>query len=296
MPELPDVENYLAALRRFVVGRPLEGILVRSPFLLRTVEPAPGAAVGKVLAGVSRSGKRIVWTFEGGPLFVFHLMIAGRFHWRKAPTKPTRKVDLAAFAFESGTLLLTEAASKKRASLHVVASEQDLAPFDRGGLDVFTCEPAAFAERLARGNHTVKRALTDPTLFDGIGNAYSDEILHAARLSPFARTASLEPESVTRLLEAARAVLGGWIERLAAETGDSFPEKVSAFHPGRAVHGRFGEPCPACGTLVQRIVYASRETNYCPRCQTEGKLLADRALSRLLHDDWPRTIEELEGR
>ncbi|MEM7516871.1 MAG: DNA-formamidopyrimidine glycosylase family protein [Planctomycetota bacterium] len=294
MPELPDIRAYLAALRRGYVGQPLEDFELRSPFLLRSVEPRPDAAKGRVLAEVARIGKRVVWRFEGGPNFVFHLMVAGRFQEKKKGARPTRKLDLATFTFAKGTLLLTEAGTRKRASLHVVAGVNDEAAFDKGGVDVFKASPSEFAEALSRENHTLKRALTDPRLFDGIGGAYSDEILHAAGLSPIRLTQKLTPEEIERLHEAARDTLQQWSDRLIADAEQAFPKKVTAFREGMAVHGRFGEACPNCNTPVQRIVYASRETNYCPRCQTGGKILADRALSRLLRDDWPKTVDELE--
>jgi formamidopyrimidine-DNA glycosylase len=295
MPELPDILLYQRALADRIVERALDAVSIRSPFLLRTFEPPVDEAVGRKVLGVRRIGKRIVWEFEGDLFFVFHLMIAGRFHLKPLGTRPTRKVDLAAFDFESGTLMLTEAASKKRAALSVVLGEESLAGFDRGGLDVLNCDPEKFRTRLTLENRTLKRALTDPQIFDGIGNAYSDEILHAARLSPIRLTLKLTEEEIRRLFDATRLTLRSWIERLGEELGDGFPEKVTAFRDGMAVHGRFGKPCPVCGTEVQRIRYADNETNYCPRCQTDGKVLADRSLSRLLKKDWPRRIEELEG-
>lgn len=295
MPELPDILLYQRALADRIVERTLDAVSVRSPFLLRTFEPPVDEAVGRKVLGLTRIGKRIVWEFEGDLFFVFHLMIAGRFHLKPVGTKPTRKVDLASFDFESGTLMLTEAASKKRAALSVVIGEESLAEFDRGGLDVLACEFAEFRKRLIHGNRTLKRALTDPQIFDGIGNAYSDEILHAAKLSPIRLTHKLTEREVEQLFAAAQKTLLDWIERLAEELGESFPEKVTAFRDGMAVHGRFGKPCPDCRTEVQRIRYADNETNYCPRCQTDGKVLADRSLSRLLKNDWPRRIEDLEG-
>lgn len=296
MPELPDVLAYVTALRRQIGGRAIAALQVRSPFLVRTYAPKLDAAVGRRVLAFRRLGKRIVWELEGELFLVFHLMIAGRFHWQKAGTKPSRKVDLAAFHFDAGTLLLTEAGAKKRASLHVVAGPDGLAEHDPGGLEVLDADPAAFAAVLRRHNHTLKRTLTDPRLFSGIGNAYSDEILHAARLSPVTWTCRLDDDEVARLFDATRSVLSHWCARLQAEAEAAFPEKVTAFRPEMAVHGRFGQPCPVCGTAVQEIAYAANATNYCPRCQTGGKVLADRQLSRLLRDDWPKTIEELEAR
>jgi len=300
MPELPDVEVYLAALAPRVVGQPLEAVRLASPFLLRTVEPPLASLEGRRVEGLRRVGKRIVLGFEGDLFLVLHLMIGGRLHWKprgaKVPGRNPGKSGLAAFDFPTGTLLLTEAGTKKRASLHLVAGAAALAELDPGGLEVLTADREGFREALGAESHTLKRALTDPHLFSGIGNAYSDEILHRAKLSPFRLTRSLTPEESATLFQACRAVLTEWIERLQAETGDRFPEKVTALHEGMAVHGRFGKPCPVCGTPVQRLVYADFEANYCPGCQTEGRLLADRALSRLLKDDWPRTLEELEAR
>ncbi|HKH44087.1 MAG TPA: DNA-formamidopyrimidine glycosylase family protein [Thermoanaerobaculia bacterium] len=300
MPELPDVEVYLAALAPRVLGQPLEAVRLASPFLLRTVEPPLASLEGRRVEGLRRLGKRIVFGFEGDLFLVLHLMIGGRLHWKprgaKVPGKNPGKSSLAAFDFPTGTLLLTEAGSKKRASLHLMAGAAALAELDPGGLEVLTADLEAFRVALVAESHTLKRALTDPHLFSGIGNAYSDEILHRAKLSPFRLTRSLTPEESATLFEACRTVLTEWIERLQAETGDRFPEKVTALHDSMAVHGRFGKPCPVCGTPVQRLVYADSEANYCPGCQTEGRLLADRALSRLLKDDWPRTLEELEAR
>ncbi len=294
MPELPDVLLYVGALRARLVGETFERARVASPFLLRSVDPPLAAAAGKRVLELRRLGKRIVFELEDELFLVVHLMIAGRFRWKPRGALVPGRIGLAAFDFSSGTLLLTEASSKKRASLHVVRGEAALAAHDRGGLDVFTADLAAFRARLVAENHTLKRALTDPRAFDGIGNAYSDEILHAARLSPLTWTSRLAEAEIARLFEAVRATLTAWTERLRTETGERFPEKVTAFRAGMAVHGRFGEPCPVCGAPVQRIVYAAHETNYCARCQTGGKLLADRALSRLLKDDWPERIEELE--
>ncbi len=294
MPELPDIVVYIEALEARIKGRPLEGVRLASPFLLRSVDPPPGAVAGKIVRGLRRLGKRIIFEMEGGLFLVLHLMIAGRLKWKERGAKIPGRLGLAAFDFPGGTLLLTEAGSKKRASLHIVRGEEGLVPFLRGGLEVQESAPAEFAAALRRESHTLKRALTDPRLFSGIGNSYSDEILHRARLSPLRLTRQLDDGEVEMLREAAVATLTDWTGRLRRETGDRFPEKVTAFREGMAVHGRFGKPCPDCGTAVQRIVYAENECNYCPRCQTEGRLLADRALSRLLRDDWPRTIEELE--
>ncbi|HVS09476.1 MAG TPA: DNA-formamidopyrimidine glycosylase family protein [Planctomycetota bacterium] len=294
MPELPDVTVYLEALEGRVLGRRLERVRLASPFLLRSVEPPLSEVEGKRTIELRRLGKRIVLGLEDELFLVLHLMIAGRLRWRQRGAALPGRRGLAAFDFEAGTLLLTEAGTKKRASLHVVRGEADLARHDPGGLEVLESDLDAFRRALQAENHTLKRALTDPRLFSGIGNAYSDEILHAARLSPLAMTLRLSDEEIARLHAAMRSTLELWIDRLRRETGAGFPEKVTAFRAGMAVHGRFREPCPTCGSPVQRIVYAENETNYCARCQTGGKLLADRALSRLLKDDWPRTIEELE--
>ena len=295
MPELPDVLAYLTGLQRQIGGRRIDAIQLRSPFLVRTFEPKLDTAVGRRIVGFRRLGKRIVWALEDDLFLVIHLMIAGRFHWKKTGTRPTRKIDLAAFHFDSGTMLLTEAGSKKRASLHVVDGESGLADHDPGGLEVLEADLDAFTEVLKRRNHALKRALTDPRLFSGIGNAYSDEILHAARLSPVKWTSRLSDEEVASLYAATRAILTDWCTRLQAEAEVAFPEKVTAFRPEMAVHGRYGKPCPVCATAVQEIAYASNETNYCPRCQIKGKVLADRQLSRMLKDDWPKTIEDLEA-
>jgi formamidopyrimidine-DNA glycosylase len=295
MPELPDLVVYVEHLAERIRGARLERVRLASPFLLRTVTPALSETEGKTVQGVLRLGKRIVWSLEGDLFLVFHLMIAGRLHWRQAQAAVPKKAGLAAFDFPSGTVLLTEAGAKRRASLHVVRSD-GLAALDRGGLEVLEADLVSFGGALRRENHTLKRALTDPTLFSGIGNAYSDEILHRARLSPLALTGGLTDEQVGVLYRAARATLSDWVERLRREAGDGFPEKVTAFREGMAVHGRYGKPCPVCGSPVQRIVYAQNEANYCVRCQTGGRLLADRALSRLLKKDWPHTIEELEER
>jgi formamidopyrimidine-DNA glycosylase len=296
MPELPDVELYLSALAPRIVGHTLERVRLATPFLLRSVEPPLDAVAGARVAGLRRLGKRIVWEFDGELFLVFHLMIAGRFRWRPRGAVVPRRLGLAAFDFDAGTLLLTEAATKKRASLHVVRGEAGLAEHDPGGLDVMTADASAFTEILRKDNHTLKRALTDPSLFSGIGNAYSDEILHRARLSPFRQTRQLSAAEAQALFDATRGTLAEWTARLRRETGDDFPEKVTAFREGMAVHGRFGKPCLRCGTPIQRIVHGENEVNYCPRCQTEGRLLADRAMSRLLRDDWPRTLDELERR
>jgi formamidopyrimidine-DNA glycosylase len=295
VPELPDVALYVEHLTRRLAGRTLERVRLASPFLLRTVAPPISSAEGKTIRGFRRLGKRVVFELDDGPFLVVHLMIAGRFHWKDAARAPVpKRVGLAAFDVPGATLLLTEASPKKRAALHVVATEEGLAALSRGGIEPLEAEPASFAAALRSESHTVKRALTDPRLFSGIGNAYSDEILHAARLSPFALTRKMGDDEVVRLFEATRKTLTSWLERLRAETGNRFPEKVTAFRPDFAVHGRYGKPCPVCGDPVQRLVYAANEANYCATCQTGGKLLADRALSRLLKDDWPRTLEELE--
>ena len=296
MPELPDVTVYVEAIARRVVGEPLRGFAIRNVFALRSVEPPLHDLVGRAVLGVRRLGKRIVLDFQDDLHLVVHLMIAGRFRWiaAGARTRVPARIALAEFEFPPGVLALTEAGTKRRASIHLVRGAEALASFDRGGLEPLEASRDGFAERLARENHTLKRALTDPRLFSGIGNAYSDEILHRARLSPLRLTSRLSAEETTRLHEATRDTLLEWTDRLRAEAGDGFPEKVTAFHDGMVVHGRYGEACPVCGTAVQRIRYRDNETNYCPRCQTEGRLLADRALSRLLRQDWPRTVEELE--
>lgn len=295
MPELPDIVVYIEHLERTLRDQPLERARIQSPFLVRSVSPRPSEAEGRRVVEFRRIGKRIVMGFEGDLFYVFHLMIAGRLRWRKAGTTVPRKRGLAAFDFPNGTLLLTEASSKKRASLHVVEGEAGLETHDPGGLEVLDAGAAAFRERLTAETHTLKRTLTDPRVFSGIGNAYSDEILHRAGLSPLTWTSRLSEADVDRLHAATIAILTEWTARLRERTGDAFPDKVTAFHPDMAVHGRFGQPCPVCGSTVQRIAYASNETNYCPTCQTEGKLLADRGLSRLLKKDWPRTLEELES-
>ena len=294
MPELPALTLYVEHLRRRLAGAPLERVRVGGPNLLRTTEPPLARAHGRAVADVSRSGKRIVLGLEGGPLLALHLMIAGRLHWRPRGAALARRTGLAAFDFPAGTLVLTEAATRQRASLHVLADAAALAALDPGGLEPLHADPAAFRARLGAEDHTLKRALTDPRLLAAVGNAYSDEILHRARVSPLARTPRLADDEWARLHAATRAVLEEWTERLRAAAGERFPERVTAFRDGMAVHGRHRRPCPDCGAPVQRIRYADRETNYCARCQTGGRLLADRALSRLLRADWPRTLEELE--
>jgi formamidopyrimidine-DNA glycosylase len=296
VPELPDVVVYLEALELRVLGRRLERVRLASPFVLRSVDPPVSTLAGRRVLSLRRMGKRLVLGLEGDLFIVIHLMIAGRLRWAAAGAKAPGKIGLAAFDFENGTLLLTEAGSRRRASLHLVAGESGLAAFERGGLEPLDAEEAEFVGRLRLENHTLKRALTDPRLFSGIGNAYSDEILHRARLSPLRLTSRLSEEDAARLYLATRSVLGEWTERLRRETGQGFPEKVTAFRDGMAVHGRFRQPCPVCGAPIQRIRYAENETNYCPVCQTEGRLLADRGLSRLLREDWPRSLEELEER
>jgi formamidopyrimidine-DNA glycosylase len=296
MPELPDITVYVERIGALFGSQTLQGVRIASPFLLRTVEPPATAAVGRRLVGTRRLGKRVVLVFEGELSFVFHLMVAGRWHLRRAGERVPARVGLAVLDFETATLVLTEAGGKRRASLHVVQGEDALAALDPGGLEVLEASSEAFCSALRRERHTLKRALTDPRLFSGIGNAYSDEILHRAALSPLAMSDRLTTDEVGRLYAATRATLVEWIERLRAEVGDGFPEKVTAFRGEMAVHGRFRQPCRACGTEIQRIAYATNEANYCPRCQTGGRLLADRAFSRLLKDDWPRTIEELEHR
>jgi formamidopyrimidine-DNA glycosylase len=293
VPELPDIEVYREAIAARVVGHRLDGVRLASPFVLRSVAPPIADAAGRRVVAVERLGKRIVCSLSGDLFLVLHLMIAGRLHWKPPRAPVPRRLGLAGFDFDTGTLLLTEAGTKKRASLHVAAGRSALAAFDRGGLDVLAATDAAFAAALRAENHTLKRALTDPRLFDGIGNAYSDEILHLAHLSPLQLTRNLSDDECARLRDATQSTLTEWTDRLRADAKGGFPEKVTAFRPGMAVHGRFGQPCPACGSLVQRIVYAANEANYCARCQTGGRLLADRALSRLLREDWPRTLDEL---
>ena len=294
MPELPDVAIYIESLERHITGARLDDIRVFNPFLLRTVVPPIAAAKGKRVRGSYRIGKRIVIGLEDDLFLVIHLMIAGRLRWRKPGAKPPGKQGLAAFDFADGTVMFTEAASKKRTSLHVVQGEAALAEHNPGGVEPLDCDLAAFAQALTSENHTLKRSLTDPHLFSGIGNAYSDEILHCARLSPLKMSQKLSDADIKRLFDATRITLTTWIERLRAQTGDGFPDKVTAFHEDMAVHGRYREPCPDCGSPVQRIAYAENECNYCATCQNEGRLLADRSLSRLLKRDWPRTLDELE--
>ena len=294
MPELPDVELYLHALRPRIVGQRLKRVRIKSPFLLRTVDPPLAGVEGRLVRELSRLGKRIVWHLDAEMFVVIHLMIAGRFRWKPPGATIPGKVGLAAFEFENGTLLLTEAGAKRRASMHLVRGREALIALDPGGIDVLTSTVDEFSAALRRENHTLKRALTDPRLLSGIGNAYSDEILHEARLSPLLLTSRLDRDAIRRLHAAATEVLARWRDELIAETGDAFPERVTAFREGMAAHGRFGKPCLACGTPIQRIRYAANEANYCPTCQTGGKLLADRSLSRLLREDWPRSFEEME--
>ncbi|MGH7575158.1 MAG: Fpg/Nei family DNA glycosylase [Longimicrobiales bacterium] len=294
MPELPEISAYLFALERHATGQPLERVRVASPSLLRTWDPPLTAVHGRTVRGFERLGKRIVWDLGDELYLVLHLMLTGRLRWRERGAPIPRKVGHAAFDFPNGTLLLTEMATKKRASLHVVQGAAGLARHDRGGVEPLEVDIETFREALMRENRTLKRALTDPRLMSGIGNAHSDEILLAARLSPVKRTHQLADDEIIRLFEATRIELSEWTERLSAEAGGAFPEKVTAFHPAMAAHGKYGQPCPQCGTPIQRIVYAENETNYCPACQTGGRLLADRALSRLLGEDWPRSLDELE--
>jgi formamidopyrimidine-DNA glycosylase len=296
VPELPDITVYIEALEARVLGQPLERIRVLGPSLLRSVDPPISAVAGQRVMGLRRLGKRIVIALEDELFVVLHLMIAGRLHWQKRGATPARRRGQACFDFPNGTLALTEASTKKRATLHVVRGEAALAAHDPGGLEILDASLETFAAVLVRDNHTLKRALTDPRLLSGIGNAYSDEILHRARLSPVKLTRRLDADEIARLFDAARAVLLEWTDRLRAQAGEGFPEKVTAFRPEMAVHGRHREPCPDCGSPVQRIVRAESEVNYCATCQTGGKLLADRALSRLLKKDWPRSLEELEER
>ncbi len=295
MPELPDITVYCEALERRLVGRLLERVRITDVFVLRTAVPPIDSLERHRVVAIRRLGKRVAVGFETGAWLVIHLMVAGRLHWTAAGGKLSTRNVLATFGFENGVLTLTEAGTKHRASLHVAADETALRGHDPGGIDVFACTPEAFAAALARENHTVKRVLTDPRTFSGIGNSFSDEILHAAKLSPLALTQKLSSVEIQRLHATTKQVLELWTERLRKEAGEAFPEKVTAFRPEMAVHGKFGQPCPVCGTKVQRIVYAENEVNYCPRCQTGGKLLADRSLSRLLKSDWPKTIDEIEG-
>jgi len=296
MPELPDVTVYIEALEKRIRGARFESLELGNPFLLRSIAPHPQELAGKEVEDVRRLGKRIVIELEDDLFLVIHLMIAGRLHWKPGTLRPNlpKKRGLARFDFSTGSVTLTEAGSKRRASLHLVRGESDLALLDRGGLEVLESDLESFRRALARENHTLKRSLTDPRLFSGIGNAYSDEILHRARLSPVTWTSRLSEEETERLYRATRETLVEWTDELRRDAGDGFPEKVTAFRPKMAVHGRYRQPCPVCATPVQRIAYAENETNYCPRCQTEGKLLADRALSRLLREDWPKSLEELE--
>ena len=295
MPELPDIVAYLDALEPRIVGHPLLRVRLASVFLLRTVEPPIADVEGRVVRKLKRIGKRIAIGVDNDLWLVLHLMIAGRLHWRPPDAKLVRRQSLAAFDFPCGSLVLTEAGSKRRASLHILSGEAGLRSVDQGGIETLTSDFDSFRDTLAKQNHTLKRALTDPRLLSGVGNAYSDEILHAARLSPIALTQKLKPEEWARLFAACRQTLEHWIHRLRSETGDRFPEKVTAFREGMAVHGRYGEACPRCGDKILRIRYADKETNYCARCQTGGKVLADRSLSRLLGSDWPRTLDELEA-
>jgi formamidopyrimidine-DNA glycosylase len=295
MPELPDISAYLSALAPRIVGQRLTQIRIASPFLLRTVQPRIEETQDHAVVALHRIGKRIVFEFDNGLWLVLHLMIAGRLHWRPLGAKLGGRNNLAAFDFPNGSLVLTEAGSKRRASLHLFANEAAAKEVDPGGIDVFAATLAEFRTALTAENRTLKRALTDPRILSGIGNAYSDEILHAAKLSPILQTAKLSPDQWERLYNATRDTLQLWIDRLNAEAGEAFPEKVTAFRKEMAVHGRFGQPCPICGAPIQRIRYADNETNYCPQCQTEGKVLADRSLSRLLGKDWPRTLDELEA-
>jgi formamidopyrimidine-DNA glycosylase len=298
MPELPEITVYVEALERFVVGEPLELVRVRSPSLLRSYDPPLSAVHGRTVTGVRRLGKRIVFAFEDGEpdlFLVLHLMVTGRLRWRDPGTAVPRKVGLAAFDFPDGSLLLTEAGTKKKASLHLVAGEGGLDAHDRGGVEPLDADLPTFRDAITRENRTLKRALTDPRILSGIGNAHSDEILLEAALSPLKRSRDLSDEETERLYDATRQSLVAWTETLRAEVGEGFPEKITAFHPDMVAHGKYGEPCPRCGSPIQRIKYADNETNYCATCQTSGRLLADRAFSRLLREDWPKSLEELEG-
>jgi formamidopyrimidine-DNA glycosylase len=293
LPELPDITVYVEALRRRVIGQPLEEVRLKTPFLLRTVEPPLADLIAKRVVAVERLGKRIILEMDDDLFVIFHLMIAGRLHWKARGSKGGGRSDLAAFEFPMGILSLTEAGTKRRASLHLVRGRDGLAEFERGGLEPLDATVDEFATRLRSENHTTKRSLTDPRLFSGIGNAYSDEILHRARMSPVKLTSRLSDDEIARLFDATKTTLIEWTDRLRAEAGEGFPEKVTAFRPEMAVHGKFGQPCPVCATPVQRIRYADNETNYCARCQTDGKLLADRGISRLLKQDWPKSIDEV---
>ena len=295
MPELPDIVVYIESLEARILGHRLERIALKNPFLLRTAEPSPQSCEGHRVTALRRLGKRIAIGFDNDVWLVLHLMIAGRLHWYDKNHRGRIRAPLLQLEFDNGVLTLTEAGTKRRASLHAVAGEHQLIEHDRGGLEVLGVDPKLFRERMSERNHTLKRALTDPTILSGIGNAYSDEILHRARLSPMMQTRQLDDDQWRRLYDAVQTVLNEWLTRLRAESAQGFPEKVTAFRQEMAVHGRYGEPCPDCGTAVQRIRYAENETNYCPRCQTGGKLLADRSLSRLLKDDWPRSIDALEN-
>ena len=296
MPELPDVTVYIEALDQRIVGHVLERVQIAGPFLLRTASPPIDSVQGHKVTGLRRIGKRIAIGFDNDLWLVFHLMIAGRLHWSEKRKVPDGRRTLAALDFDNGSLSLTEAGARKRASLHVIAGQAALKNLDPGGIDVMAATRDEFAAALTQENHTLKRSLTDPHFFSGIGNAYSDEILYRAQLSPIALTQKLKPDEITRLYQATQASLQDWVEKLRAEAAGKFPEKVTAFRPEMAVHGKYGQPCPRCGTKVQKIQYASNETNYCAKCQTGGRLLADRSLSRLLREDWPRTLEELEER
>jgi formamidopyrimidine-DNA glycosylase len=294
VPELPDIVVYIEALQARILNEKLEGVAIASPFVLRSVAPAPSTLAGRPVVSLQRLGKQIVFGFEGGYFLILHLMIAGRLQWRESGSRLSGKTALAALNFSSGTLILTEAGSKKRASLHVVEGAKALETFNRHALEVLDSDLDAFAAVLRRENHTLKRSLTDPRLFSGIGNAYSDEILHHARLSPMKQTAKLSDDETRRLWTSTRTVLSDWVALLRKQSEGGFPTKVTAFRPEMAVHGRYGKPCPRCGAPVQRIVYAENECNYCAQCQTEGRLLADRAMSRLLKEDWPRSLDEME--
>jgi formamidopyrimidine-DNA glycosylase len=296
VPEYPDITVYIEKMRERIVGETVEQIRLISPFFLRTFEPPMDAFQNSVLGNIHRIGKRIVFDFGDERYLVLHLMVAGRLHWKSPSAALNRKIGLAAFDFKKGSLTITEAGTKKRAALHAVLGDENLGTFDRGGLNVLEADVDQFAQQLALENHTLKRTLTDPRLFDGIGNSFSDEILHAAKMSPTKLSQKMSLEEIKRLYDACRSQLQLWTERLREDAGDGFPEKVTAFRPEMAVHGKFNKSCPDCGTAVQRIRYASNETNYCPRCQTGGKLLSDRSLARLLKQDWPRTIDELENR